>query len=298
MGKRKSLGDNESGHWRGWGDLLSERGRLLNLGDLVRYRCRAPASPVPLRPAAAEVLDALQTRDEVPVFITQPGTWAAEARADWPVLREGSPGKEAWVQYNTGTNRVTGQRRPPIHHPARPEVPRIAGRAGLLATLRRRWERGAFEPADLYSWLEFYGGQLAILWRDALVLFPHCVPAEPGDHAAAPAAAVVSIDGAARRQRAPAPAPAEAGQAAQGRPAAGGPPINLPPERWKDARGRWTDELLDRVSHLNTSAGGEYSMSQLAAALGVKRASLEEALKRQSERRDRERSTARPRAAA
>lgn len=295
MGKRKSLGDNESGHWAGWGDLLAERGRLMNLGDLVRYRCRAPTSPVPLRPAAAEVLDTLTARDEVPVFITQPGTWAVEARADWPVLRQGSPGKPAWVQYNTGTSRVTGQRRPPIHHPARPEVPRIAGRSGLLAMLRDWWERRAVEPAELYG-LEFYGGQLAILWRDALVLFPHCVPAEPRDDAAPPVASVVAIDGSVRGKRAP--APADAGQAAQARPVAGGSPINLPSDRWKDARGRWTDELLDHVNYLHTRAGGDHSMSQLAAALGVKRASLEEALKRQSERRDRERSAAPPRAAA
>lgn len=183
-----------------------------------------------------------------------------------------------------------------------PELPELRGLAGAREVLAWIVAGGPQQsrPRGLSSGSLQWLASLAVRGSDALALFPHCVPAEPSAGAAQPVASVVAIDGAVRGKRAPAPppAPADAGQAAQARPAAGGPPINLPPERWKDTRGRWTDELLDRVSHLNTRAGGGHSMSRLAAALDVKRASIEEALKRQSVRRDRERSAAPPRAAA
>lgn len=210
MAKGKTLADHESGHWVGWGPLLSKRGKLVNLGDLVRVLCTDASNPLPLRPAAGQVLAALAEHEDAAVFITQPATWAVEARADWPVLRAGVAGKAAWVQYNTGTNRATGQRRPPIHHPARAEVAQLAGRSGLLAMLRQTW-RQAKVPADLYR-VEFFGGQLAILWADAVVLFPNCMPAGPDAVAADLVPEVVPIARARRARVASAPAPAAPAQ--------------------------------------------------------------------------------------
>lgn len=64
-------------------------------------------------------------------------------------------------------------------------------------------------------------------------------------------------------------------------------PVKLPRECWKDGKGHWTDDLFEEVERLSSQSGGGHSMERIAAALGVKRASLEEAMARRSKRRDR-----------
>jgi hypothetical protein len=63
--------------------------------------------------------------------------------------------------------------------------------------------------------------------------------------------------------------------------------IGVQRRQWKDGAGRWSDAVLDSVNKLNSPAGGGHSLEKLASALGIKRASLEEALRRQTARRDR-----------
>lgn len=60
----------------------------------------------------------------------------------------------------------------------------------------------------------------------------------------------------------------------------------VPRGKWKNTRGHWTNELLDEVNRLNSRAGGGYSMSRLAKAVGVERRTLEEALERYTRRCD------------
>lgn len=94
------LADDESGHFEGtYGPLQSQRGRLVNVGDLVHVMTQGPTG-IPLRPAAGRVLKKLEDRPDVPLFVTQPGDYAREVRPDW--LKGGRSGALAKVRDHWG----------------------------------------------------------------------------------------------------------------------------------------------------------------------------------------------------
>jgi hypothetical protein len=83
------------------------------------------------------------------------------------------------------------------------------------------------------------------------------------------------------------PAPAPAAAAAAPAPAAAGRVlIRTPRERWRNARGHWSDEVLAEANRLLSPSGGNHAEDKVAKALGIKRQSLQEALRRWTARSD------------
>jgi hypothetical protein len=186
---------------------------------------------------------------------------------------------------------------------ALPPLPPLHGRAGALEA----WRVAAL-PGATRSGVEFVSQALAlgIFELDAVRLFPE-LPWErsfwegtPALVEAAPAPAhhlPLSFPLPDRPQPAaapapvvplwPAPAPAAAAAAPAPAPAtAGRSLIRTPRERWRNARGHWSDEVLAEADRLLSPSGGNHSEDKVAQALGIKRQSLQEALRRWTARAD------------
>jgi hypothetical protein len=168
--------DAQWGHdWEQFGRLRAGADQwLAPLAALVQLYA-AGSSVLPVREAGRRVIDALQAHDAVSLFVTQPGSWAARIRDDWPVWRSAKAGRAG-----------------------KPATPALVGRAPLVHALGVVWARAA-TVADVHAGEVVRGlpaTRVAVLVDDAAELFPELFQAPTvGSDAAA------NVDAHARNSR-------------------------------------------------------------------------------------------------
>lgn len=240
--------------------------------------------------SGAESLAEYQRRQTEVFFVSGAGANMDPAEALWrgvPLLQD-DPDAGAWI--------ADDARR------ALPALPALGGRAGALEA----WRVAGVPGADRAG-VEFVRQALALgmFELDAVRLFPEVYPLSFWDSAPAPVQPAtapahhlpLSFPLPDRPQPAaapapvvplwPAPAPAAAAAAPAPAPAtAGRSLIRTPRERWRNNRGHWSDEVLSEADRLLSPSGGNHSEDKVAQALGIKRQSLQEALRRWTARAD------------
>ena len=126
----------ESGHFFGSeGELISEDGQLLSLGDLIR--CVKQVERIPLLPCTEKVLAALQSSPNVGLYLTRAAHWAKKVPDDF-----------VWDEASRN----------------------YIGRNGLLDALSNHWKSRLKNDDGLYP--RIFDGGVALLMSDAEQLFP------------------------------------------------------------------------------------------------------------------------------